>query len=200
MHAIKGATSCPLPAAQVAAWAAGFSQTALDLGAGDGRFVRKLAERHEDRAAIALDLCAANYRAASRAASQNALFLVADALHLPAEWSGLADEITINFPWGSLLRGLLDSRSGLPVGLARTARPNARVRLIVNAGALAQENWRMETGANRVAENFAAAGFSALTLTNLGPKELRRYPSTWAKRLAFGRDPRAVTIEAAVPA
>ena len=107
MHAIKGATSCPVPAAQVAAWAARFSRTALDLGAGDGRFVRKLADQHEDRAVIALDLCAANYKAASRAADQNALFLVADALHLPPEWSGLADDISVNFPWGSLLRGFL---------------------------------------------------------------------------------------------
>ena len=37
----------------------------------------------------------------------NALFVVAAAERVPAELHGLADELTILFPWGSLLRGAL---------------------------------------------------------------------------------------------
>jgi hypothetical protein len=33
-------------------------------------------------------------------------------------------------------------------------------------------------------------------MSMLGAAELRRMPTSWAKRLAFGRDPRAIRIEA----
>jgi hypothetical protein len=32
----------------------------------------------------------------------------------------------------------------------------------------------------------------------MGPEQLRACPTTWAKRLAFGRDPRAIAVDAVI--
>jgi 16S rRNA (adenine(1408)-N(1))-methyltransferase len=158
-----------------------------------------LAARDPLLGAVAVDLCAANMAAAARAAPANALFVVADALALPAELTGLADRVTINFPWGSLQRGLLDGCPGLLDGLVRLGRGAATLELRLNAGALAEHGWTLEAGTARIAAVLRAHGFTVAPPRDLGPAELRRWPTTWAKRLAFGRDPRAVHLEARLP-
>ena len=90
-----------------------FREVAIDLGTGDGRYVRQIAHTTPGQFAIGIDTCRENLRELSRCAPDNALYLIADALALPDELAGLATRITINFPWGSLLRGLL---TGTPIG------------------------------------------------------------------------------------
>ncbi len=199
MHIVKGKATRQVDAAEVAAWARNYCEAMLDLGAGDGRFVRELAARHPATAAIGVDLCVANVRTASRKASENALFVIADALALPAELRQMATSVTINFPWGSLLRGLLNGDPGLLSGLIATSRPGALVQMRLNAGALEEEGWTLESGADRVVMNLAAAGLTGVTASHLARPDLRRIPTTWARKLAFGRDPRAVQIEAMLP-
>jgi hypothetical protein len=75
---------------------------------------------------IGIDANAASMADASRRAARpvkrgglpNALFVVAAAENLPSELGGWAEAVTVHFPWGSLLRGLLagphGSRRGAP--------------------------------------------------------------------------------------
>jgi len=186
--------------AEIATWAAGHDETILDLGTGDGRFVNNLARQRPRTAVVGVDLVAANLRQASRAAPDNARFVVADALALPAELNGLANRIAVNFPWGSLLRGLLDGDSGLLAGLRAVAVRPAALDVRLNAGALAEAGWCLETGAEHMVTVLRDAGLAVGTPRVLRPADLRTLPTTWSKRLAFGRDPRAVAIEATIPA
>ena len=195
MRIVDGKHGRQMDAAEVAAWAAGHRETIVDLGAGDGRFVRHLT-RKPGVGAIGVDLCEANLRAASRAVGGNALFVVADALALPGELSWVATRVTVNFPWGSLLRGLLSGHPGLLAGLGAVARGGTSLEIRLNAGALAEAGWTLEAGSERVAEVLRDAGIDVGATRILGPADLRRWPTTWAKRLAFGRDPRASRIEA----
>lgn len=94
----------------------------------------------------------------------------------------------MNFPWGSLLAGLLSAQTGLPAGLAAVVRPGARIEVRLNGGAL------HEAGTTRVRQLLLAAGFVIGRPAVLGAAELRRLPTTWAKRLAFGRDPRGMVL------
>jgi 16S rRNA (adenine(1408)-N(1))-methyltransferase len=199
MRVVEGRHVRERDGAEIAAWAADYDQTILDLGTGDGRFVNHLARRRPRTAVVGVDLVAANLRRASRAAPDNALFVVADALDLPIELSGLANRIAVNFPWGSLLRGLLEGDSGLLAGLVATADRPAALDVRLNADALAEAGWETESGAARAAAVLRGAGFAVGTRQALGSADLRTWPTTWAKRLAFGRDPRAVAIEATIP-
>jgi 16S rRNA (adenine(1408)-N(1))-methyltransferase len=191
MRIAMGKRSRQMAPAEFAAWLESHAGIAIDLGTGDGRFVRNLAAREPRRGALGVDLCAANLARASRAAPGNALFVVADALALPDEFRRSASRITVNFPWGSLLRGLLLDAAWL----AAVARAGTGLEIRLNAGALAEAGWTLERGAERVSATLRAAGFDVGDPAMLALDDLRQWPTTWAKRLAFGRNPRAVLIE-----
>jgi 16S rRNA (adenine(1408)-N(1))-methyltransferase len=169
------------------------SCTLLDLGAGDGRFVAQVARAYPDSLAIGIDACRENLIEQSRRAPDNAVFLVANALTLPEELTEIATHLTINFPWGSLLKGLLDDPA-FCARLVSLVRPGATLEVALNGGALAEAGWTLEAGSKRIQSNLRAAGFMLRTPQAWGVTELRACPTTWARRLAFGRDPRAVFL------
>lgn len=168
----------------------------VDLGTGDGRFVLDAARAHPLHSVIGVDACRDNLRGASRRAPENALFLIANALDLPQEFAGLASAITVNFPWGTLLTGLLDESEDAPLWatLARLARPGATLDIRLNGGALTEAGWTLEAGAERARRLAGRAGFRMQGIRTLAAEELRAFPTTWARRLAFGRDPRALAL------
>jgi 16S rRNA (adenine(1408)-N(1))-methyltransferase len=191
MRIVKGKRIHHLEPAAVADWLARHPHATVDLGTGDGRFVRDLAAREPRRGAIGVDLCAANLAAASHATPANALFVVADALAPPAALRRSAASVVINFPWGSLLRSLLDGS----LSWSMIARPDATLEIRLNAGALAEAGWEFAVGVDRVMATLHAAGFAVGAPIPLGSAELRKSPTTWARRLAFGRDPRGCLMQ-----
>ena len=177
----------------------------LDVGAGDGRFVRQMALSHPGWYAIGVDLCRDNLRDTSRAdrhAPDNALYLIADALALPEALANCATQITINFPWGSLLTGLLEGHAGLLAGLARSAqRPDATIEVRLNLEALAGASGasganagHAEACAAQIRRHLRAAGFEMARPRPLDAAALKDCPTTWAHRLAFGRNPHAILL------
>jgi len=173
----------------------------LDVGTGDGRFVRRAAEQSPETLIIGIDACYANLRAEARRAPANAAFIVADALALTpaisAALAGRAARVTINFPWGSLLRGLLPEDRRLLAQLAAVMAPGATLEARLNGGALAEVGWELAVGTQAVRRGLGANGFAMQAPTPLGVDELRACPTTWARRLAFGRDPRAFLLHGA---
>ena len=197
MERIRGKQSLTIDAQTLAALSNRYDDILIDIGTGDGRFVRRMAERSPACLAIGIDACRENLREASRRAPQNAVYLIANALALPPGLAGLATRITINFPWGSLLAGLLDQHAGLMHGLAAMARPGAELEVRLNAGALAEEGRRLDDGAARVRESLECEGFVMEQGIVLDADTLRLAGTTWAKRLAEGRDPRAIYMRGA---
>ncbi len=194
MEIIRGKHVSFMDASVFAERLAGYDTIHIDIGTGDGRFVRHIAQTCPKTFAIGIDACRENLHEVSRRAPVNALFVIANVLALPPELYGLAMHITINFPWGSLLEGLLANNSALMSGLVRVACPNAALEVRLNGGALAEAGWSLEEGAYRVWEVLAVNGFDVRPPITLTARELKSYPTTWAKRLAFGRDPRAVYL------
>lgn len=166
----------------------------LDLGTGDGRFVQHLAQQNPSQFIVGVDACRENLRKASQRAPENALFLIANAEALPPGLDGAAAQVTINFPWGSLITGLLDDHPGLMDGLRRVMCPGGRLEIRLNGGALAEAGWTLEAGAEQVRDALMMNGFRMASPVMLDASDLKIYPTTWAKRLAFGRDPRAVWL------
>lgn len=165
----------------------------VDLGTGDGRFVQQLAQQNPSQYFIGVDSCRENLRKTSHRAPENALFIIANAEMLPPELDGIAAHVTINFPWGSLLTGLLNNHAGLIDGLHRILSGTLEIRL--NGGALAEVGWSLEEGAAQIRDVLMMNGFEVAHPVMLSTEALKSYPTTWAKRLAFGRDPRAVLIK-----
>jgi len=194
MESIQGKRAVQIDTSALRDRLAGYQEVLLDIGAGDGRFVRQMAAECPARFAIGVDACRENLRANSRMAPANALYLIADARALPCALDQRATHITINFPWGSLLGGLLADEAALLERLAAVARPGALLELRLNAGALAEAGWELVDGVEQVRHALHAAGFCMRSAMALGPQELRACPTTWARRLACGRDPRALYL------
>ncbi len=81
-------------------------------------------------------------------------------------------------------------------GLLAIARPGAALEIRLNAGALAEADYTLESGGARVRQALHEGGFDVGNPVRLDARELRRCRTTWAKRLAYGRDPRAVCLRA----
>jgi hypothetical protein len=133
-----------------------YPQTWVDVGSGDGRFVIHSARAKPGIFVIGVDACRENLESVSRKAPPNALFLIANALSLPEEIHHLASRLTIHFPWGSLLSGLLHADPGLMRGLSAVASPGARLDVLLNAGAMAEAGLDLELGAQLVRDAWMA--------------------------------------------
>lgn len=194
MEIITGKQSQRLDETALTAWLERYHDVTVDLGTGDGRFVRELARRDPGRGVIGIDTCAANLIATSRRAPANAMYAIADAASLSPALAGRATRLTINFPWGSLLRMLLAGEPRLLAGLRRVGRAGGTIELRLNGEALGTTT--VSEGIERLSRSLGQIGARVDAATLLGPAELRALPSTWAKRLAFGRQPGAIELRA----
>lgn len=196
MQRVQGKSILKTTPSDLRNWAAQYDGVLIDLGAGDGRFVRVLARQLPSQAFIGIDVCAANLREQSRKSPENARFVISDALLLPEEFRDLATQLTINFPWGSLLRGLIAKDGAFIESLKGIGVQGARLDVRLNGGAMNEVGLTLEEGAAWVVRNLQQAGLKVDSYEELNRDQLRLAPTTWAKRLAFGRDPRAVLISA----
>jgi hypothetical protein len=198
---IRGKTSAEFDLDRLAAGVAGYDDVLIDVGTGDGRYVQHVARTSPTWFAVGVDACRENLRKASRKAPPNALYVIANALALPKEeLGGMASKVTINFPWGSLLTALLDGEPMLLEGLTAISRPGAALEVRLNAGALVEAGYTLESGSAHTRQMLHEGGFDFGDPLRLDGRELRQYPTTWAKRLAYGRDPRAVCLKAMLTA
>jgi 16S rRNA (adenine(1408)-N(1))-methyltransferase len=197
VECIRGKTSAEIDVDRLAAGVAAYDDVLIDVGTGDGCYVLHVARTSPTWFAIGVDVCRDNLRRASRKAPPNALYVIANALALPGELGGMASKVTINFPWGSLLTALLDGEPMLVEGLLAISRPGAALEVRLNSGALAEAGYTLESGGARIRQALCEGGFEiAGEPLRLDALELRQCPTTWAKRLAYGRDPRAVCLRA----
>jgi 16S rRNA (adenine(1408)-N(1))-methyltransferase len=173
----------------------GYRRVLLDLGTGDGRYVYHLAQKQPDRFIVGVDACRENLRNHSQARLTNMLFIIASAQDLPRELDSLASHIVINFPWGSLLESLLAGDAKLMNRLASVSQDGAQIAIRLNGGAIAEVGMDLETGTERICTNMEQAGWHMKPVALMDVVALRRFPTTWAKRLAYGRDPRALMLK-----
>jgi 16S rRNA (adenine(1408)-N(1))-methyltransferase len=167
---------------------------ALDLGTGDGRAVLASAAARPDTLVIGLDASAAamtdsSRRAARRGALPNALFAVASAERPPL--SGIAREITVHFPWASLLRGVLGADDAVLSGVAMLAAPGATVTALVSV--VPRDGVPPLPPEDVLAAAYGRAGLRLLEARPATADEVAASGSSWAKRLRAGSE-RPVTL------
>lgn len=194
METIQGKTPIELNTSELQMRLTGYNHIHLDLGTGDGRFIRCMAEQHPRSFFIGVDACRENLRANSSRKLPNTLFVIASAQSLPVELNGLISHITINFPWGSLLESLLTNDVRLMNSLEYISSSIVSVDVRLNGGALAEAGTALEAGADQIYNHILRSGWQINAPVLMNANALRNFPSTWAKRLAFGRDPRAMAM------
>jgi 16S rRNA (adenine(1408)-N(1))-methyltransferase len=175
----------------------------VDLGAGDGRYVYECARSNAGTLYVAIDPDAETlgeyaFRASrkpARGGVENALFVVAAVEALPAELTGLADVVRVNFPWGSLMRGLLEPDPAIVQAVLGLAKPGGRVEIVVSYDP------SHDTGAfqgpplsaldaeylDTVVAGYDAAGAHVVEHRRMTQDEALAIRSTWGRRLLHAR-------------
>ena len=184
------------PDGAIREWARRFPIRHVDLGTGDGKFAIHLARERPEVGVIALDACLDHICAPRRRWPPNLRFVVQDALAWPAEDVPRADTVSINFPYGSLLRGLVEGDEVLLCRLEPLLAPGGRLDVRVNASALEATGLDPETGRTDVARALGRIPGMRVRCQPLMPEDLRNCPSSWAKRLGYGSRQEAFEVRA----
>lgn len=194
METIRGRTPLSLDFKEIRDQMKNYDYTLLDLGTGDGRYVHELAKDRPDWFVVGLDAGRENLRDRSRTKLPNMLFVIASAQQLPCAFEGLFTYVTVNFPWGSLLEGLLACDRGLMHGLKSISRPGTQIEINLNSGALKEAGTSLEAGAGIIHNHLERHGWDLELPHPMNEAALAKFPTTWARRLAHGRDPLAIRL------
>lgn len=140
MEKVEGKRQHPVSSGEIAALASGYQHCLVDIGCGDGRFV--LRQARADRACLCVGIDAnadAMRESARRAAAKparggmpNAIYIVSSLEALPDDLAGIATRLTIQYPWGSLLRILIEPDRTLLEKIARLAVAGAPFTVLIN--------------------------------------------------------------------
>jgi 16S rRNA (adenine(1408)-N(1))-methyltransferase len=120
------------------------------------------------------------------------LFLQAAVEDLPEELNGIASEVTVQFPWGSLLRGVAGADEGVLSNLRRVCLPTAQLSVILALNPerdhfewerLGLEMISLDYLERVLAARYRQAGFRILRAKELSATDLSQLHTSWARRL-----------------
>jgi 16S rRNA (adenine(1408)-N(1))-methyltransferase len=182
----------------------------IGVGTGDGRAVLETAARQPSTFVLGMDASAAGMAEASRRSARsvrkgglaNTMFVLAAAEAPPTVLAGVANAVTVLFPWGSLLRGVLGGDAAVAAGLDSLVAPDGSIELLL-APAPRDGLDGLPTATPAIvaatARTFAPFGFELVEGRRATDDEVRAAGSTWARRLGVaGRrgavEDRSVTL------
>src|SRR5262245_5536425 len=173
----------------------------LDIGTGDGLFVCQCARQNPRKFYIGIDanmrplekISEKIHRRPAKGGLANVLFLQAAIEDLPAQLDGVADEIHVHFPWGSLLRAVIGVELELLRNLRRLCAPEALLEVIIGLDEQRDAVELARLGITpltipavdaRLAPVYALAGFEITERSERLPSDWPDLQTSWAKRLA----------------
>jgi 16S rRNA (adenine(1408)-N(1))-methyltransferase len=185
----------------------------IDIGAGDGRYIYESARDDPASLYIGVDpdadaMSEYAYRSSRkppRGGVDNVRFVVASMEQLPSELHGAAKLVRVNFPWGSLLRGMLLPDATMLRTLASLA-PGGRFEIAFSydpqhdTNAFIGDPLPALDGAyitNVLVPAYREAGLETVEQRLLTQDEALALPSTWGRRLLHAR-PRDVYFVAGI--
>lgn len=159
-----------------------YSYAHLDLGCGDGLDALRHVKSRPDTLVVGMDICLDNLARQTRKAPKNLVFLQTDATRPAPHLAHQFDSMTIAFPFGSLLRASLTEDVG---HILSPLKPGGQVEVLINdSAALATLGRRII-----VPDDFIAlrSGVDNIAIQQLSHTDVRQFPSSWAKRIGFGK-------------
>jgi len=167
----------------------------IDIGTGDGRFVYQSARRNPNKFYIGIDpntrplekISEKIHRKTTKGGAPNALFIQSAIEDLPEELDGVANEVHVHFPWGSLLRAVASGDAGVMKNLRRICADGALLEVVIGLDPVRDQTEieRLQIKSQFIdevlVENYRAAGFEIIeTGLRVSSQSL---DTSWAKRL-----------------
>lgn len=181
----------------------------IDIGTGDGVFVSECARSSPRKFYIGIDANARPlekisekiHRKPAKGGLPNVLFLQAAVEDLPPELDGVADEVHVHFPWGSLLGVVATGDEAVLTNLRRICSPNALLEILIGFDPVqdVSELARLEIPSlslnyidSVLATRYERSGFAIIERGVLSQSEWADVRTSWARRLK-GRAGRSLT-------
>lgn len=181
----------------------------IDIGTGDGRFVYQSARQNPNKFYIGIDpntrplekISEKIHRKPAKGGAKNVLFIQAAVEDLPAELDGVADEVHVHFPWGSLLRAVATGDLMVLRNLHRICAPAALLEVALGLDPerdqteierLGLEQLTVEFIDRELSASYVAAGFQIVERGILSASEWPEFNTSWARRLQ-GNEQRKIT-------
>ncbi len=172
----------------------------IDLGTGDGRFVYQSARQNPKKFYIGIDpnvrplekISEKIYRKPSKGGAPNVLFIQAAVEDLPAELDGVADELHVHFPWGSLLGAVAAGDVVVLQNLRRICAREALLEVVIGLDPVRDQAEIERLGVvplslefidQTLAPRYAAAGFQITERGIIAAADWPEFNTSWAKRL-----------------
>lgn len=156
LERIIGKKSYPFTRDELRTLVAQYDNVHIDLGTGDGLFVWRLArtEGLERTLVIGLDASRESLAKASarcvkkpaRGGAPNAIFFCVNVLEMGDVFDALADRVSINFPWGSLLQAAAIPFDDAIAGFVKLLKPAACLDVHINLYVFNDEEQRRSLG------------------------------------------------------
>jgi 16S rRNA (adenine(1408)-N(1))-methyltransferase len=163
----------------------------MDVGTGDGRYPLLVARARADTFVIgidpATDALAHAARRVARDRTPNVALIVGSVEAVACHLAGLADEVRVHFPWGSLLRGVIGEDDAVLAALARL--PKGGCPLTALFSVVPRDGAAAMPDADLLAARWISHGLVISTIRPLTSADVEAAGSSWGKRLGAG-DPR----------
>lgn len=120
------------------------------------------------------------------------MFVQAPVEDLPGELDRLANEVLVQFPWGSLLRGVAAGDGIVMRHLGRICFPSARLQVTIGIDAVRDRSeWERlvlpqlstEYVATVLAARYREAGFEIVEIDERSSSGPTKFQTRWARRL-----------------
>ena len=181
----------------------------IDIGTGDGRFVYQSARRNPNKFCIGIDpntrplekISEKIHRKPAKGGAPNVLFVQSALEDLPSELDGVANEVHVHFPWGSLLRAVATGDAALLQNLRRICADDALLEVVIGIDPVRDKSeierlglrtLTLETIDDELRPPYLAAGFEIVERGIIAASEWPEFETSWAKRL-HGNDQRPIT-------
>jgi 16S rRNA (adenine(1408)-N(1))-methyltransferase len=198
MKIIKGNKKIEINKDQINELVLPFNNVVLDLGTGDGRYLFKNAIKNPDTFYIGVDPSEKSLEEYSKKAVKqkvnNVLFVVGSLEVFPIELEGIASEVVINLPWGTLLQAIAKPTQENSNQLKKIFKETGKLTIIfgydnnlepsetkrLNLSTITEKQIREE-----VIPAFENFGFTISIFSVVSSDELKNLESSWGKRIAL---------------
>ena len=181
----------------------------IDIGTGDGRYVYQSARRNPNKFYIGIDpntrplekISEKIHRKPAKGGASNVLFIQSAIEDLPEELNGVANEVHVHFPWGSLLRAVATGEVALLENVRRICAEDALLEVVIGIDPVRDKSeierlgvkpLTLEVVDTVLVPNYAAAGFEIIERGIIAASEWPALETSWAKRLQ-GNEQRPIT-------
>jgi len=181
----------------------------IDIGTGDGTFVYQSARDNPNKFFIGIDastkplekISEKIHRKPNKGGAANVLFIQAAVESLPSELDGVANEVHVHFPWGSLLKAVATGDVEVLKQIRRVCARDALFEVVLGLDPerdateidrLGLSTLTIESIDARLSPIYLQAGFEITERGILPASEWPEFKTSWAKKLR-GNPNRSIT-------